>query len=108
MSLEICPVTLRDANAFVEQNHRHHGKVVGGRWKLTAFVPTERKTPVLCFTRQLGERPVLWDISAWSPTYWRAKAGSVCGPQDGSVWDKPAACDGLESAARRWIFIQRK
>ena len=26
--LEIVPMTLREANAFVEQNHRHHGPVV--------------------------------------------------------------------------------
>lgn len=25
--LEIVPMTLREANAFVEQNHRHHGPV---------------------------------------------------------------------------------
>lgn len=23
--LEICPMTLREANAYVEQHHRHHG-----------------------------------------------------------------------------------
>jgi hypothetical protein len=27
--LEICPMTLREANAYVEQYHRHHGPVVG-------------------------------------------------------------------------------
>lgn len=27
--LEIVPMTLREANAFVEQNHRHHGATVG-------------------------------------------------------------------------------
>ena len=27
--LEIVPMTLREANAFVEQNHRHHGPVAG-------------------------------------------------------------------------------
>lgn len=25
MSLELCPVTLREANAYVERHHRHHG-----------------------------------------------------------------------------------
>nr|DAF58448.1 MAG TPA: hypothetical protein [Siphoviridae sp. ctL7J9] len=27
--LEVCPMTLREANAYVEQYHRHHGPVVG-------------------------------------------------------------------------------
>lgn len=27
MSLEVCPMTLKEANAFVEQHHRHHKPV---------------------------------------------------------------------------------
>ena len=30
--LEIVPMTLREANAFVEQNHRHHGATVGHKF----------------------------------------------------------------------------
>ena len=30
--LEIVPMTLREANAYVEQNHRHHGPVAGHMW----------------------------------------------------------------------------
>lgn len=26
--LEVVPITLKEANAFVEQNHRHHGPTV--------------------------------------------------------------------------------
>ena len=29
MSLDVCPITLREANAFVEQHHRHHGPARG-------------------------------------------------------------------------------
>lgn len=32
--LEIVPMTLREANAFVEQNHRHHGPVVGHKFSI--------------------------------------------------------------------------
>lgn len=32
--LEIVPMTLKEANAFVEQNHRHHGKVVGHKFSI--------------------------------------------------------------------------
>ena len=36
MVLEIVPMTLREANAFVEQKHRHHGKVVGHKFSIGA------------------------------------------------------------------------
>ena len=32
--LEIVPMTLREANAFVEQNHRHHGPAVGHKFSI--------------------------------------------------------------------------
>ena len=32
--LEIVPMTLREANAFVEQNHRHHGPVAGHKFSI--------------------------------------------------------------------------
>ena len=34
--LEIVPMTLKEANAFVEQKHRHHGKVVGHKFSIGA------------------------------------------------------------------------
>ena len=34
MSLELTPMTLREANAFVEQHHRHHGPVVGHKFSI--------------------------------------------------------------------------
>ena len=32
--LEIVPMTLREANAYVEQHHRHHGPVVGQKYSI--------------------------------------------------------------------------
>lgn len=32
--LEIVPMTLREANAFVKQNHRHHGPVAGHKFSI--------------------------------------------------------------------------
>ena len=32
--LEVCPVTLKEANAFVEQHHRHHKPVVGHKFSI--------------------------------------------------------------------------
>lgn len=32
--LEVCSMTLREANAYVEQYHRHHGPVVGHKFSI--------------------------------------------------------------------------
>ena len=32
--LELVPMTLKEANAFVEQNHRHHGPAVGHKFSI--------------------------------------------------------------------------
>ena len=32
--LEICPMTLKEANAYVEQHHRHHGPVTGHKFSI--------------------------------------------------------------------------
>ena len=32
--LEVCPLTLKEANAFVEQYHRHHSPVVGHKFSI--------------------------------------------------------------------------
>ncbi|MCI8351894.1 MAG: hypothetical protein HFJ86_12155 [Oscillospiraceae bacterium] len=32
--LDIVPITLREANAFVEQHHRHHGPTVGHKFSI--------------------------------------------------------------------------
>lgn len=32
--LEICPMTLKEANAYVEQHHRHHGPVAGHKFSI--------------------------------------------------------------------------
>ena len=89
--LEITPMTLKEANAYVEQNHRHHGPVVGHKFSIgcsdgekivgvaivgrpvarhlddgwTASAQTEPATPVPCFTPPRGEPPAQWGINAW-------------------------------------------
>ncbi|WP_287827096.1 XF1762 family protein [Oscillibacter sp.] len=35
--MEIRETTLREANAFVERLHRHHGRAVGHKWSLAAY-----------------------------------------------------------------------
>lgn len=90
--LEVVPITLREANAFVEQNHRHHGPTVGHKFSIglsdgekivgVAIVgrPVARHlddgwtlevaqtgpgTPVQCFMPPHGEPPALWGINGW-------------------------------------------
>lgn len=36
MSLELCPITLREARAFVDRHHRHHPAPVGGLFAIGA------------------------------------------------------------------------
>lgn len=35
--LELVPITLKEANAFVEQHHRHHKPVVGHKFSIAAM-----------------------------------------------------------------------
>lgn len=35
--MEVHPITLKEANAYVEQYHRHHDKVVGHKWSIAAY-----------------------------------------------------------------------
>lgn len=39
--LRLVPVSLADANAFVERHHRHHGKVVGHKFSLGVKIGPE-------------------------------------------------------------------
>ena len=34
--LELCPVTLKTANEYVKEHHRHHGAVVGHKFSIGA------------------------------------------------------------------------
>ena len=34
MALELCPMTLKEANAYVEQHHRHHKPVTGHKFSI--------------------------------------------------------------------------
>lgn len=36
MGLSLVPITLGEANAFVEEHHRHHGRVVGHKFSIAA------------------------------------------------------------------------
>lgn len=37
MSLQIKPITLRDANEYVDKNHRHHRATVGGKFAISCY-----------------------------------------------------------------------
>ena len=48
MSLEARPVTFREACAFVEGNHRHHGAPAGCKFCIGAFEDGELKGVAIC------------------------------------------------------------
>jgi len=37
MALTIKPITLKEANKYVADNHRHHGEVVGCKWSVACY-----------------------------------------------------------------------
>ncbi len=135
MKLEIVPMTLREANAYVEQNHRHHGKTVGHKYSIglsngekivgVAIVgrPVSRhlddgwtlEVNRLCTDGTKNACSMLY-AAAWRAaramgykrliTYiLESENGATLG---GNVWDKLAAYAGLESVARRWTCTRHK
>lgn len=46
--MEIRPITLRQANAFVEQHHRHHGGTVGCKFAIGLFVSENMVGVAIC------------------------------------------------------------
>ena len=37
MAIEVNPISLAEANAFVIQHHRHHDRATGHKWSLGAY-----------------------------------------------------------------------
>ena len=85
MGLEICPMTLREANAYVEQHHRHHGPVTGHKFSIGL---TDGKK--ICGVAIVG-RPV----SRYLDDGWTLEVTRLC--TDGSK----NACSMLYAAAWR-------
>jgi hypothetical protein len=59
MSLQIVPISLAEANAFVAEHHRHHAPVVGHKFSIAAarYYAPEVDDPVICGVAIVG-RPV--------------------------------------------------
>lgn len=53
MSLEIVPISLKEANKFVEEHHRHHKPVVGHKFSI-AVAENERIVGVAIVGRPVG------------------------------------------------------
>ena len=88
MSLQVIPVTLADANLFVERLHRHHKKVVGHKFSLGAEL-----AGVLIGVAIVG-RPV----ARMRDDGWTLEVTRLC--TDGTA----NACSFLYGAARRAAF----
>lgn len=46
--LEVRPISIATANAYVEQHHRHHGKKVGCRFAIAVYEGDEIKGVAIC------------------------------------------------------------
>ena len=122
MVLEIVPMTLREANAFVEQKHRHHGKVVGHKFSIGASNGKEIVGVAIVgrpvgrylddgWTLEVNRLCTDGSRNACSMLYaaaWRARTGRACGPPAGSAWDKLEGCAGPGGDARKWTFTRHK
>lgn len=53
--MKVRQIPLKEANAYVEQFHRHHGRVVGHKWSLAAY-KDERLCGVAIVGRPTGRR----------------------------------------------------
>ena len=85
--LELVPVTLAEANAFVEQKHRHHGKTAGHKFSV-AVADTETKEIV-------GVAIVGRPVSRFLDDGWTLEVNRLC--TDGTK----NACSMLYAAAWR-------
>ena len=54
--MELVPITIREAQAFVDRHHRHHAASRGGRFALAATVPDLGVVGVLMAGRPVARR----------------------------------------------------
>lgn len=57
MTLHIVPITLRDAQAYVEQHHRHHGPPRGHLWSIGATDDSGQLVGVAIVGRPVARNP---------------------------------------------------
>ena len=57
MTLRIVPITLRDAQAYVEQHHRHHGPPRGHLWSIGATDDSGQLVGVAIVGRPVARNP---------------------------------------------------
>lgn len=83
--LELIPMTLREANAFVEQHHRHHKPVVGHKFSI-GVSDGEKVVGVAIVGRR-------WDAFWTTAGPWKSPAFVLMAPHN--------ACSMLYAAAWR-------
>ena len=90
--LEVCPVSLKEANAFVEQHHRHHKPVVGHKFSI-ACTDGEKIVGVAIVGRP---------VSRYLDDGWTLEVNRLC--TDGTK----NACSMLYAAAWRAALDRQK
>lgn len=89
--MEVRQTTLREANAYVEQHHRHHDRVIGHKWSLAAY-----KDGQLCGVAIVGR-----------PTGRRLDDGKTLEVTRLCTDGTRNACSFLYAAATRRAFLHR-
>lgn len=131
-------MTLKEANAFVAERHRHHGPVTGHKFSI-GLSNGEKVVGVVIVGRPVSRYlDDGWTLevnrlctdgtrNACSMLYaaaWRAaramgykrlitytletESGGACGRLDGSALGRQVVCAGRADAGRRWICTRRR
>ena len=90
--LRLKPISLRDANEYVRQHHRHHKPVAGHKFSIGCEADGE----------------LVGVIIAGRPTRWKVKTVQAFGLPAGSVKAKRVGFAGRASVNRRRINIPHK
>lgn len=79
--LEVCPMTLKEANAFVEQNHRHHKPVVGHKFSIGCTDGDK----IVALIIQEGDKIKIYGYftSKELANEFMGRIGALCGAQKG-------------------------
>ena len=98
--LELCPVTLKAANEYVKEHHRHHGVVVGHKFSIGA-------------ARAMGYKKVVTYILDTETGNSLKAAGYKCEGKAGGVeWTGKRKPKNPEQYPRqmktRWVKISKK
>ena len=95
--LRIAPITLREANAYVEQHHRHNQPTNGHKWSVACYDGDRLcgvavcGQPVARIAREMGyKRVITYTLISEPGTSLKASGFVNCGEAGGVSWNMPS------------------